>query len=387
MKKPYTLTAVVFLVFIFGLAIFLLTDIMNIGRSVLTAWRNTEGGIVAHLDAATDSTEDSLSASLRRENVAVELYGGLLRLLGKDVSEDPAIPDYSVAIMENGAVNFVNLDTLELPDNSKSVSEISQWSKTLAEADIPLLHIAYPKKTARTDSGMPTGLEDWPVLKMTALVDSLRAEGVTVLDLRDAFESLGDYSHLFFRTDHHWNIRGGLFAWQTIADTLRTDYGLSVDPLYEDESNYKSELLEDWFLGSQGKRVGTLFAGTDDFELLTPRFDTAFTFTIAGEGVIRSGSMEETVLFPERVAVRDYYNGNPYTYYGGGDYGLLTIVNHLNTDGPSILLVRDSMACVVTPFMASACSRLVQVDTRYYEGDPSQLAIQLGVDMVLVLRG
>ena len=234
---------------------------------------------------------------------------------------------------------------------------------------------------------MPVGLKDWPALKMTALVDALREKGISVLDLRDSFEGLGDYSHLFFRTDHHWNIRGGLFAWQTIANTLREDYGLAPDPFYEDPANYHSETLEDWFLGSQGKRVGTLFAGTDDFELLTPDFDTAFTFTIAGEGVIRSGSMEETILFPERVAEKDYYNGNPYTYYSGGDYGLLTIVNHLNAEGPSILMVRDSMACVVTPFMASACSRLVQVDTRYYDGDPAQLAIQLGVDLVLVLRG
>lgn len=387
MKKPYTLTAVVFLVFIFGLAIFLLTDVFSIGKTVLTAWRNTEGGIVDHLDAATDSAETALNTSLRRGNAVVELYGGMLRLMGKDVSEDPSIPDYSVARLENGQINFVNLDTLELPDNSAAVGEIVGWNRTLEEAGIPLLHVAYPKKTSRTDSGLPVGLRDWPMLKMSALVEDLRAEGVSVLDLRDAFESLGDYSHLFFRTDHHWNIRGGLFAWQTMADTLRADYGLALDPFYEDEANYHSEILEDWFLGSQGKRVGTLFGGADDFELLTPNFDTAFTFTVAGQGTVRSGSMEETILFPERVAKKDYYNGNPYTYYSGGDYGLLTIVNHLNTDGPVILLVRDSMACAVTPFMASACSTLVQVDTRYYDGDPAQLALQLGVDMVVVLRG
>lgn len=139
MKKPYTLTAVVFLVFIFGLALFLLTDILGIGKSVLTAWRNTDGGVVAHLDAATDSTEEALNTSLRRGNVVVELYGGMLRLMGKDVSEDPAIPDYSVARMENGAINFVNLDTTELPDNSETVAEISGWAEELAAEDIPLL--------------------------------------------------------------------------------------------------------------------------------------------------------------------------------------------------------------------------------------------------------
>lgn len=387
MKKPYALTAVVFLVFIFGLALFLLTDIVGIGKTVLTAWRNTDGGVVAHLDAATAGTEDALNASLRRGNVAVELYGGMLRLLGKDVSEDPSIPDYSVARTENGSITFVNLDRTEIAATAETVQELADWSETLAAKNIPLLHVAYPRKTPRAETGLPIGLADWPSLKMSALVDGLQTSGVSVLDLRDSFEALGDYSHLFFRTDHHWNIQGGLFAYQTIAQTLREDYGLTLDTFYEDASNYNSDVLEDWFVGSQGKRVGTLFGGTDDFELLTPNFDTDFTFSIPSQGVVRTGPMEGTILFPERVAQRDYYNGNPYTYYSGGDYDLLTIENHNNPDGPTILLVRDSMACAVTPFLALSCSTLIQVDTRYYEGDVAQLALELEPDMVLVLRG
>lgn len=387
MKKPYTLTAVVFLVFIFGMLAFLLSDTVTIGKTVLTAWRNTETGLVAHLDAATDGAEEALSASLRRGNVAVQLYGGMLRLMGKDVSEDPSVPYYSVARMDNGYITFVDLDRTEVESMDKTVAEVAGWYETLDGAGIPLLQIAYPRKTPRGDAGIPTGLTDWPSLKMSALADGLREEGVPVLDLRDSFEALGDYSHLFFRTDHHWNIRGGLFAYQTIAATLREKYGLELDPYYEDIGNYNSKVLENWFLGSQGKRVGTLFAGTDDFELLTPDFDTSFSFTRPSAQLTRSGAMEQTVLFPERVAQKDYFNGNPYTYYAGGDYDLLTIVNHLNTDGPRILLIRDSMACAVTPFLSLACSELIQVDTRYYEGDVAQLALEMNPDIVLVLRG
>ena len=70
MKKPYTLTAVVFLVFIFGLFAFLLTDSLSIGKSVLTAWRNTDGGVVSHLDSATASTEEALNTSRSLQPVA-----------------------------------------------------------------------------------------------------------------------------------------------------------------------------------------------------------------------------------------------------------------------------------------------------------------------------
>jgi hypothetical protein len=230
-------------------------------------------------------------------------------------------------------------------------------------------------------------LSDWPVLKMSALVSALNERGVDVLDLRDSFEALGDYSDLFYRTDHHWNIEGGFFAFQTIAETLRTDYGLALDKSFEDAAQYNWDTLENFFLGSQGKRVGTLFAGTDDFTVMTPKFETSFTFSIPSREETREGTMEETILFPERIAQKDYYNANPYIYYAGGDYDYVTITNHLNPDGIKLLVVRDSMTCALTPFLALDCSELTLIDTRYYTGDVTQAALDAGVDMVLVIRG
>ena len=386
MKKPYTLTAVVFLVFLFCGALYLLANSPTILRTMLYSWRTTEGGIVAHLDSATSTAEEALNTALRRGNFAIELYGGTLRLAGKNVSEDAASERYTVVRTDSGALTFYNLDLDTTEDPAYTVQEQAAWNEALAAGDIPLLYVACPTKTSRTQGGLPAGLTDWSVLNMSARVGGLRDAGVSVLDLRDAFEGLGDYSHLFFRTDHHWNIRGGLFAYQTIAQTLRDDYGLDIDPFYGDPANYDSEILDNWFLGSQGKRVGSLFAGADDFELLTPAFDTQFTFSIPSEQVCRTGTMEETILFPERVAERSYHGGNPYTYYAGGDFDLLTIENHLNPGGPRILVIRDSMACAVTPFLSLACSELILVDTRHYQGDVTQLALEQQPDVVLVLR-
>lgn len=387
MKTPHTLTAVVFLAFILGFGAFLLTDSARIYEEIRSSWQSADGGTVSRLDAVTNGFENALNASLRRGNLAVELYGGLLRLAGKRVSEDLAASDYSVARLDNGALTFVNLDHQVLPDNSPTVDEITHWAHTLAQADIPLLFIAYPKKTPRTNTGLPPWLADWPVLRMSALTKRLKQNGVNVLDLRDSFESMGDYSHLFYRTDHHWNVAGGFFAFQAICNTLRSDYGMTPDPFYEDKTNYHSTVLKEWFLGSQGKRVGTLFGGADDFEVITPAFDTSFTLSIPSQEIVRKGPMEDTILFSEWIEVKDYYNGNPYLYYSGGDFDLVIIENHQNLDGPSILLVRDSMACAITPFLALDCSTLTLVDTRFYTGDVAQLALDLEVDMVQVLRG
>ncbi len=387
MKRTNTYLAALFLLALTALLGVTLLSGKTIASEVLTDLRAEEQSLTARLESATGGAESAVNAALRRGNLAVELYGGALRLMGKRVSEDASVADYTVVRMDNGAITFCNLETETLPDNSAAADEVAGWAQALEQAEIPLLYVAYPKKTPRTDNGLPPDIPDWPVLKMNALVEHMRERGVDVLDLRDTFEGRGDYSDLFYRTDHHWNIEGGFFAFQTICETLRAEYGMAMDPWFEDASHYHWDVLENWFLGSQGKRVGSLFAGVDDFTVMTPDFETDFTFSIPSRETVRNGTMEETILFPERIGEKDYYNANPYTYYAGGDYDYVTIENHRNPDGPSILVVRDSMTCALTPFLALDCSKLTLIDTRYFQGDVAAAALELQPDIVLVTRG
>lgn len=387
MKRTNTYLAALFLLALTALLGATLLSGKTIASEVLTDLRAEGQSLTARLESATGGAESAVNAALRRGNLAVELYGGALRLMGKRVSEDASVADYTVVRMDNGAITFCNLETETLPDNSAAADEVAGWAQALEQAEIPLLYVAYPKKTPRTDNGLPPDIPDWPVLKMNALVEHMRERGVDVLDLRDTFEGRGDYSDLFYRTDHHWNIEGGFFAFQTICETLRAEYGMAMDPWFEDASHYHWDVLENWFLGSQGKRVGSLFAGVDDFTVMTPDFETDFTFSIPSRETVRNGTMEETILFPERIGEKDYYNANPYTYYAGGDYDYVTIENHRNPDGPSILVVRDSMTCALTPFLALDCSKLTLIDTRYFQGDVAAAALELQPDIVLVTRG
>ena len=64
---------------------------------------------------------------------------------------------------------------------------------------------------------------------------------------------------------------------------------------------------------------------------------------------------------------RDYYNINTYATYSGGDFRLQIMKNNFNTNGKKILLIRDSFACVVAPFLALQLSELHICDIR--DGD------------------
>ena len=158
------------------------------------------------------------------------------------------------------------------------------------------------------------------------------------MDLRPLFEENGIYSNWFFRTDHHWKPEAAFFAWQALTDELEERYGLAADPVFlTDPANWDTRVLEHFFLGSQGKRVGSLYAGADDITLYTPKFDSELTYSCPAYGFTRTGPFETSVCFPERVARQDWFNGNPYTYYAGGDYPIATITNHKNPDGPRVV--------------------------------------------------
>lgn len=66
--------------------------------------------------------------------------------------------------------------------------------------------------------------------------------------------------------------------------------------------------------------MGSLYAGVDDFEWWTPKEAGRFTLDVEEYGIHREGSWDEALLFPERMEVKDWFNGNPYTLYSGGDY-------------------------------------------------------------------
>ena len=105
---------------------------------------------------------------------------------------------------------------------------------------------------------------------------------------------------------------------------------------------------------------------------------------------VREGTFEETVLFMENME-KDYYHKNAYATYSGGDFRLQIMKNKLNPDGKKILVVRDSFACAVAPFLALHTSELHLCDVRsfkYFVGDKMNMGDyirELRPDYVLVL--
>lgn len=335
-------------------------------------------------DAITNA-ESIINDSLDRSHNFIQLYGGIQRLLGKRVLTDVESQS-TVYKLSDGTLTFINPTPAEnLSDHADSYLA---FQNSLAELDIPLLHLQAPQKIGKEDDAptLPDGAVDYGNQNADQFLSLITADGASVLDFRETLMEDGEHwTSYFFATDHHWTPETALLCTQELVEYLNTNYDMDLDPSLTADDAFTVQVYEDIFLGSQGKRTGSLYAGIDDLTVLTPNYETSFTYSIPASETVRTGSFEESLLFPERLEKGDLFQTNPYTVYSGGDYALAQMINHNNPDGPKILLLRDSYSCTFAPFLALQCSELTTIDLRYFEGDLLSCVEQLNPDLVITL--
>ena len=290
-------------------------------------------------------------------------------------------------------------DSLCAPTGLLSDSEISEVVTQIKKLQIiseengaQFLYCAAPKKELYEQ--LPSNVENHLPENFSRLLEELTEAEIPALNLTKVLDEnhLTTGEDIFYYTDHHWKAYPGFLASGAICRELSSRYGFTYNEKFTDLQNYTVSQYKRWFLGSKGKKVGQYFSwhGIDDFDLITPNFETDMIEEQPIKEEIKTGTFEETVLFMENME-KDYYHKSPYSTYSGGDFRLQIMKNNQNPDGKKILLVRDSFACVVAPFLALQTSELHICDMRdysYYIGDKMNLEDyiqEIKPDYVLVL--
>ena len=342
----------------------------------------------------TTAAEAAVTGAMKEDHTLIEVFGAYQRLTGRTMVEDATQSEYAVARLPDGSLTFLGEGD---PDPKVQAAELKRLQTALEEWDMDLLYLQAPSKLEPGEDVLPYGLDD----PSNACADRLLAEldkvGVDSLDLRQVLaQAGGEWGAWFYTTDHHWNQEAAFLCFQALAQELgnydqTVNVGLgtrrqaiALDPRCTDPDSYDKTTLTRFFLGSQGKRVGSLYAGVDDFVLWTPKFPTLLRYTGATGGD-RYGDLAETLLFAQRVEERDFYNANPYSYYSGGDYAFAQVTNYYNPEGPRVMLIRDSYAGALTPYLALGCSQLTTIDPRHFTGDLLSTVEWVRPDVVVVL--
>lgn len=312
----------------------------------------------------------------------VELGRRYDRLIGWDIT--PLTPG-SVHVLADGWLFYPTLNF----DIQEYIEETASFADFCEEQGAKFLFVPNPPAVDEKTDGEIIGRLDFGLQKKEAMLRGLQGRGIATLDLYPLMQRDfpgTPYHQLFFRTDHHWLPTTGLWASRQIAQWLETEGGLSLQDSLLLQANYRQEIYPAYFLGSQGKRRTMVLAQPDDFCLLYPQFPTSLHYEIPGLGIDTHGDFSVTYDLHE-VERQDFYGSNPYAAYNHADCSLIRIENFApEVPDVKILVVKDSFANSVAPFLALTVKYMDIIDPRWFKGSIRSYVEKTKPDFVLLIH-
>lgn len=158
---------------------------------------------------------------------------------------------------------------------------------------------------------------------------------------------------LYFRTDHHWNEQGAYLGYAAIAENV----------LHKDPLSFDYTLASDAFEGTMYSKSGAFWTTPDSIHTITPK-DKDLNVTVSYD----AGKEVTDSLFSEkRLSEKDKY-----TYYVDGNHAEVNIRTNAGT-GRKALIIKDSYAHILIPYLACEYDEIEMIDLRYYHSPVSEL--------------
>ena len=313
-------------------------------------------------------------------SVLVEAGRGIDNVLAWDLMT----PGMDVYRLQDGYLTY----SYRKLDMAEHIGAVAEFAQLVSQQGGRLLYVQSPGKTNPFGDRELDGL-DYANYNTDMLLQGLQARGVDVFDLRqDMYRDMGNegWHKAFFRTDHHWLPSTALWAAEKLAARLHADYDVDVDFGHFSEADYDVVNYENYFLGSQGKKVTLAKTTAEDIALYYPKFSTDVRLEIPSLGIDTRGDF--TIMYDmEMVKKRDFYGGHPYAAYGYGDIPEIKVHNFTNEHlrDKKILIIRDSMVDTVLPFLSMGLKDITLLDIRHFNGSVRRYVEDCKPDIVIVM--
>lgn len=264
--------------------------------------------------------------------------------------------------------------------------QLVDFKEYLDEKEINLLYVSAPAKYLDDEFVKDEfGIQSYSNQNTDLFLQRISGAGIDYIDLRENIqkEEMNIYD-MFYRTDHHWTTRSGLWATRIIAEAMNEKCGYNIDMSIYDSDNYKYTEYEDSWLGEQGRKLAVSYVGLDDYELIEPMFDTSFI--VENASGVQEGTFDIMLDKSRLSADADVYNipSWHYTYMPSGIHES-AIHNNNVTDGKKILVLADSYSHVVVPFLSLGVSDVETLVLRSYDESLREYIEENEFDTVLVI--
>lgn len=243
------------------------------------------------------------------------------------------------------------LFTAPVSDDRETLWDNMQAITTFAEKQsVPVTMMAVPSAGAVVSDKLPALHLPYPDADL--LEEARRIAGNTLhwVDLYTDFCSAEQPERLYYRTDHHWTTEGAYRAYCLLMEEL----GQSSVP----RDDFTVEQITD-FYGTSYSKSGLWLTEPDTLELWTDSDIQAVT-------TVYDANRADPVT-REGMFFREYLeDADKYPVFLSGNHARVHIETNADS-GKRLLVIKDSYAHALAPFLAEEYSTIDLIDLRYFK--------------------
>ena len=270
---------------------------------------------------------------------------------------------------ENEGVYFGKENTLlnqvSAPDETQ-LSQAMDFLNLLAEqSPVPTYFGVIPTSAAIWQDRLPEGA---PTADEESVIRELAGESrAQTVDIYGALAAHAE-EDIYYRTDHHWTSLGAFYGANAILSAM------GREPL--DLTDYTPITVSDSFYGTIFSTSGVRWVPPDSIEVYVTEDGVSVTSYPKGEP--EPGKLYDASYLTKK---------NQYAYFLGGNQPLCVVRSGKPGAEGKLLLVRDSYADSLTPFLTERFREIHLIDLRYYRASLQDYIRENGIDEIMVLYG
>lgn len=274
---------------------------------------------------------------------------------------------------DNGRVYFGSDDYLF--DISTGIDEeqfnlnmdnVNKFIKNVKEYNnrIPITALLVPTKAEVLRDKLPLYA---PVMNESEVVEKIKQRLDGRIQILDLIIPLKEYSneYIYYRTDHHWTTNGAYYGYKEYMEEME-DTALGKD-------KFKINEVSNNFYGTSYRKANYYRGDPDTINTYTP-----------------NQSIDYEIMFNNQFKSKELYDDkyldevDQYSYFLGGDKALIQIETSTQNN-KTIVVIKDSFANSLIPFLMAHYNNIVIVDTRYYNASIKDLIKDIDIDEILLL--
>ena len=246
----------------------------------------------------------------------------------------------------------------------KNIGYINEWAEGLDEG-IAINFMLVPNSISVNADKLPALSVNDDQLKSVEHIQQALSDRIELFNAYDSLKMASDGGkQVFYKTDHHWTDEGVRAVFEYFTGT-------------KIGNDYDATIIRDDFYGTLYSKAPSALTKAENMVL--PRHsDKNYTVNYVKENKVADSLIAESFLDKK----------DKYASFLGGNFSRVDISSEGCATDKKVLILKDSYANAMMPYLADYYSEIVMVDLRYYHMEAqtvAELVQSEGIDEVLMI--